>query len=74
MTIPVVSIVVPIFNEESCLPELVRRLVDLRESNQREFEFRTILVDDGSTDQSRELLKQYALKYEWIESRLLTRN
>jgi dolichol-phosphate mannosyltransferase len=74
MTIPVVAIVVPIFNEESCLPELIRRLVDLRDSNQREFEFRAILVDDGSTDQSRELLKQYALKYEWIESRLLTRN
>jgi dolichol-phosphate mannosyltransferase len=74
MTTPVVSIVVPIFNEESCLPELIRRLDNLRESSQREFVFRAILVDDGSTDQSREMLKHYSQKHEWIEPRFLTRS
>ena len=74
MSCPVVSIVVPIFNEESCMPELIRRLVDLQENNRGEFEFRAIIVDDGSTDQSREMLKSYSLEYEWIESRLLMRN
>ena len=74
MPIPVVSIVVPIFNEESCLPELIRRLTTLRDNCQAEFEFRVIIVDDGSIDQSRKMLKRYSLENEWIETRFLTRN
>ena len=69
-----VSIVIPVFNEEAYLPELICRLAALRESNQGEFEVNVIIVDDGSTDQSREMLRNFSRENEWIEIRLLMRN
>jgi glycosyltransferase involved in cell wall biosynthesis len=74
MTSPKVSIVVPIYNEESCLPELIRRLAVIREQSIGNLDFEAILVDDGSTDSSREMLLSFARDFDWITSRLLTRN
>jgi glycosyltransferase involved in cell wall biosynthesis len=54
MTPIVVSVVIPIFNEERTLPELRRRLVPALESVTADFE--VIFVDDGSSDASPELL------------------
>ncbi len=50
------SIVVPVFNEERTLEELLRRIAaaPLPEGMEREI----IAVDDGSSDRSRELLEQ----------------
>jgi polyisoprenyl-phosphate glycosyltransferase len=49
-----VSIVVPFFNEENIVPPLKERLCGvLRDLN---FEFELVLVDDGSTDRTFELL------------------
>jgi undecaprenyl-phosphate 4-deoxy-4-formamido-L-arabinose transferase len=51
-----VSVVVPVYNEEGCLQELIdRTLKVLRESNKK-FEF--ILVDDGSRDSSAEIISR----------------
>ena len=52
-----VSIVIPVFNEVSTLEEIVRRVraVDLSTTGQ-ELERELVLVDDGSTDGSIELL------------------
>ena len=69
-----ISIVVPVYNEESCLPELVRRLSIVRQENRDEFVFAVIFVDDGSTDHSRSMLKRYSREYPWIKTRFLTRN
>ena len=69
-----VSIIIPVFNEEACLPELICRLAALRESNLGEFEFHVIIVDDGSSDRSREMLRNFSKENEWIEIRLLMRN
>jgi glycosyltransferase involved in cell wall biosynthesis len=74
MGIPTLSVVVPIYNEEKCLPELVARLAALREQVLGEFEINVILIDDGSTDQSRGMLKALSLTHEWINVRLLLRN
>lgn len=52
------SVVIPLFNEARNLPELYRRLKDTLESLSASYE--TILVDDGSTDNSFELLKNIA--------------
>lgn len=52
------SVVVPIFNEHDGLDELYRRLLKVMEPNQYPFEI--VLVDDGSTDGSREIEAQMA--------------
>ncbi|MEQ8460889.1 MAG: glycosyltransferase family 2 protein [Sandaracinaceae bacterium] len=60
--VTLVSAVIPVFNEERTLLELVRRV---RESEARpqtglRWQLEIILVDDGSTDRSRELLATLA--------------
>lgn len=49
-----VSLVVPIFNEEECLPLLRRELVRVADRIERErgLQVETVLVDDGSSDRS----------------------
>ena len=45
-----ISVIVPLFNEEESLPELVRWIK--RVMHVHEFSYEIILVDDGSTDHS----------------------
>ncbi len=52
-----VSLVIPIFNEEELIDELVPRVVKALESFVQEFEL--IFIDDGSTDSSLEKLRGY---------------
>jgi undecaprenyl-phosphate 4-deoxy-4-formamido-L-arabinose transferase len=53
---PQLSIVIPVFNEESCLPALFKRLYPALDAIGRPYE--CIFVDDGSTDKSVALLRQ----------------
>ncbi|MGM3176014.1 undecaprenyl-phosphate 4-deoxy-4-formamido-L-arabinose transferase [Dickeya lacustris] len=53
-----VSVVIPVFNEQESLPELIRRTTDACEKLNREYEI--LLVDDGSSDNSAELLTEAA--------------
>jgi len=48
------SIVIPVYNDEDVLDELVRRLVPVAESLSEDFE--VIFIDDGSRDQSWKIL------------------
>ena len=52
-----VSIVIPIYNEESVLPFLLSRLQSLIEVN-KNLQFEIILVNDGSTDKSKFLINE----------------
>jgi len=55
---PIYSVIVPVFNEEECLPELGRRLqatLDLLDGSSE-----VILVDDGSCDGSHDVMRQLA--------------
>ncbi|HIX55688.1 MAG TPA: glycosyltransferase family 2 protein [Candidatus Sphingobacterium stercoripullorum] len=45
-----ISVVIPLFNEEESLPELVAWIDRVMQAN--DFEYEVILVDDGSTDSS----------------------
>jgi undecaprenyl-phosphate 4-deoxy-4-formamido-L-arabinose transferase len=55
---PSVSIVIPVFNEQENLPELLRRTLAMCRAMQRAFE--VILIDDGSRDDSPESLTRAA--------------
>ncbi|EPC58391.1 glycosyltransferase-like protein [Lacticaseibacillus paracasei subsp. paracasei Lpp228] len=51
---PVVTVVIPIYNSEKFLPDL---LMNLHNQKYQMAEF--LLIDDGSTDQSAEIISQY---------------
>lgn len=53
-----ISVVIPVYNEEKNLEELISRCLKTCEGIRRDFEI--ILVDDGSSDRSRSLIKQWA--------------
>jgi len=53
-----ISIVIPVYNEEDTLEMLFARLRPVMDSLEREIE--AVLVDDGSSDRSLEILKQHA--------------
>jgi dolichol-phosphate mannosyltransferase len=61
-TCPVFSVVIPIYNEEGNIPELYRRLTEVLESlcnaeGHSGSDYEIIMVDDGSTDKSWQLIK-----------------
>jgi glycosyltransferase involved in cell wall biosynthesis len=56
--VPDLSVVVPLFNEEASLPQLVTQLLAALRPLGRSFEL--VLVDDGSSDGSASLLHQLA--------------
>jgi glycosyltransferase involved in cell wall biosynthesis len=55
---PTYSLVVPAFNEEGVIAELAARLAAVMDSLDEEAE--AILVDDGSTDRTFELMREAA--------------
>ena len=56
-----VSVVVPVYNEEGCLAELIDRTVKVMDGCGKRYEF--IMVDDGSADRSAEMIRAAAAKY-----------
>jgi glycosyltransferase involved in cell wall biosynthesis len=66
------SIVIPVFNEAENLLELVGRIEAAMMPTARPFEL--ILVDDGSTDDSRSVLAGLARDRGWLRPLLLIRN
>ena len=59
MDIKLLSIVIPVFNEESTLEKLISSIESIRLN----FEKELIFIDDGSTDRSQEILKKFEHKY-----------
>ncbi len=71
-TAPAVSIVVPVFNEEANLEELIRRLQATLDA--RGIRYEILLVDDGSRDASLELMRGFAERDDRIVAIELQRN
>lgn len=60
-TAPKLSIVIPVFNEQECLPELLRRCRAAGEACGLSYE--VVLVDDGSRDRSRALIEEASQQF-----------
>jgi glycosyltransferase involved in cell wall biosynthesis len=69
---PHVSVVIPIYNEEENLPELVERVGAALATGARSFE--VILIDDGSRDDSAAILAELAASRAWLRPLYLIRN
>jgi glycosyltransferase involved in cell wall biosynthesis len=69
---PHVSVVIPIYNEEDNLPDLVKRVGEALSRSRRSFEL--ICVDDGSRDDSAALLYDLSLSRAWLKPIFLIRN
>jgi glycosyltransferase involved in cell wall biosynthesis len=69
---PGVSAVVPAYNSELSLPELVRRLEPVLREAAPEYEL--ILVDDGSHDHTWQVIEQLVREHDWITGVHLMRN
>src|SRR4051794_10900245 len=67
-----VSIVVPLFNEEESLPELCAWISRVAVENNYQYEI--VLVDDGSTDGSWEVIEQLSEKNAHIRGIKFQRN
>ncbi len=67
-----ISLVIPVYNEEESLPGLIARLNPVMEGMGRRYEI--IFVDDGSRDGSLDLLINYAKEWPRIRVVELTKN
>lgn len=70
--LPGVSVVVPVYNSRDSLPELCRRLEPVLSRLAARYE--AILVNDGSRDDSWEVVQALAARHEWVRGLDLMRN
>ncbi len=68
-----ISIVIPVYNEEKVIPELIKRLTNFVDKLSN-YDFEIILVEHGSVDNSFNLLRKYAKKDKRIKILQLSRN
>lgn len=69
---PTISIIAPIFNEEKNLPELYRRVGEVMDSLGEAWEL--VLVDDGSSDGSANLMRELARNDSRVRPVIFARN
>jgi dolichol-phosphate mannosyltransferase len=72
MSKPIYTIIAPIFNESGNIQELYRRIRDVMDSTGESWEI--ILIDDGSTDDSADLIRQYAAQDARVKPVIFARN
>src|SRR3954462_9536478 len=58
---PLVTVVVPVFDEAGALPEVVRGLADVARALEPRYAFEFVLVDDGSSDHTLSVAEQLAV-------------
>lgn len=67
-----ISIVIPVYNSQETLDELIQRISRVLPDLSEEFE--VILVNDGSRDRSWDTITQLAREYNWVRGINLMRN
>jgi polyisoprenyl-phosphate glycosyltransferase len=75
---PVLTIVVPCYNEEEVLPETIKQLLNLLQQLTEEKlvsrQSKLLFVDDGSKDQTWQLIYKASLQHEEVKGLKLARN
>ena len=69
-----VSIIVPVYNEESVLPAFLERLTNVINGLADKYDFKVILINDGSRDKSWKIIQQASLSDERFSGICLSRN
>ena len=69
---PGISVVVPVYNSQAILPELIAKLARVLGKVSQHFE--VVLVNDGSSDRSWEVISELAKMHGWIHGINLMRN
>jgi len=72
MSKPIYSIIAPIFNESGNIQELYRRIREVLDSTAESWEI--ILIDDGSTDDSADLIRRFAAQDARVKPVIFARN
>lgn len=67
-----ISIVVPLFNEEESLPELLRWIKEVMDNSK--FSYEVVMVDDGSKDKSWNIVQDLKTEYPFIKAVKFRRN
>ena len=67
-----ISVVVPVYNSEPALPDLLKRLEPALASLSKQFE--VVLVNDGSRDQSWKVIQELSRSFSWVHGINLMRN
>jgi len=68
------DIVIPVYNEEECLNELLERLLALRNAMIDDLDIAMIFINDGSKDNSLAMLSQFASQYSFVKVLNFSRN
>ncbi len=71
---PLVSIIIPLLNEEKVFPELMKRLEHLRSKIRHSYDIEVLFIDDGSTDGTWQMVKAAAGDYVYIRGFSFARN
>lgn len=69
-----ISLVVPIYNEEESLPILIPTLIPVLKSLDSNYLFEIIFVNDGSSDNSWQLISEYVKNYSFVKGINFSRN
>ncbi len=64
LTAPYLSLIIPAYNEEDRLPATLERVAEYLAS--RDFSCELIVVDDGSRDGTRNLVRDFAQGRDWV--------
>lgn len=71
-SVPKYSIIAPVFNEHECLPEFYKRIQAVMNSTKSSWEL--LLVDDGSTDGSTQIILDLAKNDDRVHPLIFARN
>jgi dolichol-phosphate mannosyltransferase len=68
------DIIIPIYNEQECIPTLIKRMISVRNKMRSQADARLIFINDGSKDNSLKLLLGHANKHSFIKIINFSRN